>query len=68
MYLFTRDTEGDRDISRGRSRLPARSLMWGLIPGPQDHTLSQEADAQPLSHPRVDAPFSVTVMFLVGYG
>ena len=37
-----RDTERERsrDISR-RSRLPARSLMWDLIPRPQDYAHSQ---------------------------
>ena len=29
-----------RDIGRGRSRLPAGSLMQDLIPGPRDHDLS----------------------------
>ena len=29
------------DTGRGRSRLPARSLMQDLIPGPWDHDLSQ---------------------------
>ena len=42
-----RDTERDRDISRGRSRLPAWNLMWDLIPGPRPEL---KADAQPLSH------------------
>ena len=27
--------ERDRDTGRGRSRLPARSLMWDLIPDPR---------------------------------
>ena len=34
-----RDTERDRDIGRGRSRLSARSLMWDSILGLQDHAL-----------------------------
>ena len=55
MYLFTRNTERGRDISRGRSRLPARSLMWDSILEPWDHHLEPKADAQPLSHP---APLS----------
>ena len=46
-YLFMRDTERGRDIGRGRSRLPAGSLMWDLIPGPRVHTLSQR---QTLNH------------------
>ena len=36
-----RDTEGGRDIGRDRSRIPAGSPMWDLIPGPRDHDLSQ---------------------------
>ena len=35
-----RDTERGRDIGRGRSKLPAGSLIWDWIPGPQDHDLS----------------------------
>ena len=34
-YLFMRDTQRSRDIGRERSRLPARSPMWDLIPGPE---------------------------------
>ena len=30
-----------RGVGRGRGRFPAGSLMWDLIPGPQDHALSQ---------------------------
>ena len=43
IYLFMRDTEGERgrDTGRGRSRLHAGSLTWDLIPGLQDHYLSQ---------------------------
>ena len=40
IYLFMRDTERDRDLGRGRSRIPAGSPVWDLIPGPQDHHLS----------------------------
>ena len=36
-----RDTERVRDLDRGRSRLLTGSPMWDLIPGPQDHALSQ---------------------------
>ena len=35
-----RDRDRGRDIGRGRSRLPPGSLIWNLIPGPQDHDLS----------------------------
>ena len=41
IYLFMRDTERGRDTGREKSRLPARSGMWDLIPGPQDLDLSQ---------------------------
>ena len=42
-----RDTERERergrdtDTGRGRSRFHAGSPMWDLIPGLQDHALSQ---------------------------
>ena len=45
--LYMRDIERGRDIGRGRSRLPAGSLVLKLIPGPQDHDLSQR---QTLNH------------------
>ena len=40
IYLFMRDTQRGRDIGRGRSRLPAETLMQDLILGPRDHDLS----------------------------
>ena len=42
-----RETERERgrDTGRERSRLHTGSLMWDSIPGLQDHTLSQKADA-----------------------
>ena len=48
-----RDTERDRDIGRGRGRLPAGSLMQDWIPGPQDHDLSQRQmlNTEPLRRP-----------------
>ena len=36
-YLYERH----REIGKGRSRLPVRSLMQDSIPGPWDHDLSQ---------------------------
>ena len=42
-----RDRETDRDIGRGRSRLPARSPLQDSIPGRGDHTLNQR---QTLNH------------------
>ena len=48
-----REKEG-RDTSRGRSRLYVGSPMWDLIPGLQDHALSQrQTDAQLLSYPGI---------------
>ena len=45
-----RDTaEKSRDTGSGRSRLLAGTLMWDLVPGPQDHT-EPKADSQLLSH------------------
>ena len=43
MYLFMRERERERgrDRGRGRSRLLAGRPMQDLIPGPQDHDLSQ---------------------------
>ena len=41
IYLFVRDAERGRDTGRGRSRLHAGSPTWDLIPGLQDHALSQ---------------------------
>ena len=40
--LFMRDTQRERgrDIGRGRSRVPVRSLIWDWIPGSQDHVMS----------------------------
>ena len=35
-----RDIERGKHIGRGRSRLPARSPMQDLMPGPQDYNLS----------------------------
>ena len=46
-----RDRERGRDTGRGRSRIPAGSPMWDLIPGPRDPHPELKADAQPLSHP-----------------
>ena len=37
----------DAERGKGRSRVPVGSLMWDLIPGLSDHTLSQK---QTLNH------------------
>ena len=47
---FMRDTHREADIDRGKSRLPAGSLMWDSIPGPGSCP-EPKADAQQLSHP-----------------
>ena len=40
--------------AEGRSRLPAGSLMWDLIPELQDYAdAPPKANAQPLSHPGI---------------
>ena len=44
IYLLMSDIERDRDIGRGRSRLPAESLGSYAEP---------KTDTQPLSHPDV---------------
>ena len=36
-----RERERGRDTGRGRSRLPAGSLTWDLIPGLQHHALGR---------------------------
>ena len=45
--IHERHGERGKDIGRGRSRLPAGSLMWDSIPGPWDHDLHQK---QTLNH------------------
>ena len=49
-YLFIH--ERHRETGRGKSRLPAGSLLWDSIPGPWDHALSQK---QMLSHWAIQA-------------
>ena len=47
-----RDTEGGRDIGRGRSRFPAESPMWGLdsrTPGSQPEP--KALNTEPPRHP-----------------
>ena len=41
IYLFMTDTERDRHIGRGRSRISVVSLMQDSIPGPGDHALGK---------------------------
>ena len=44
------ERERDRDIGRGRSRLPSGGLMWDSIPGPRITDLSLRWMLDPLSH------------------
>ena len=53
-----RDTENDRDIGRGRSRLTAGIPMWDSIPGPQDHNLSWR---QMLNHWATQVPQQIAI-------
>lgn len=41
IHSWETHTERGRDIVRGRSRLPAGSPTWDLIPGSWDHALSR---------------------------
>ena len=54
-----RDTEKDRDIGRGRSRLPVGDL--GSPPEPK-------ADAQPLSHPGIRKLIFLIQRFKIIFG
>ena len=47
LFIYSWEAQREADIGRGRSSLPARSLMWDSIPGPRDHDLSQR---QTLNH------------------
>ena len=49
-----RDTERGRDIGRGRSRLPV-----GLNPRTPGSCPEPKADAQPLNHPGIPAPWTL---------
>ena len=44
-----RDTERDRDTSRGRSRLPVRRQKWDSIPGPVIMASTAEPPRCPVS-------------------
>ena len=57
IYIFMRDTETCRNVGRGRSRLPTGSLMQNLIPGSQDHAMSQR---KMLNHWATQVPLSPT--------
>ena len=49
-YLFMRNTERGRDLSRGRSRLPLGEPDVGLNPGTLESPPEPKADVQPPSH------------------
>ena len=49
-----RDSQRERDIGRGRSRIPVGIPMWDSILEPWDHDLSQrQTDTQSLGHPGI---------------
>ena len=48
-----RDGGWGAETGRGRSRLLAGSLMWGLHPQTPESHHEPKADTQPLSHPGV---------------
>ena len=55
-----------RDWQRHRQRekqAPHRILMWDSIPESQDHTLSQKADTQPLSHLGIPMHLILYILF-----
>ena len=45
-----RDTQRSRDIGRGKCRLPAGRLKWGLDPRTPGSGPEPKAGAEPLSH------------------
>ena len=51
-----RDKERDRDIGRGRSRLPCGEPDAGLDPRAQRSHPEPKADTQLLSHPGIPTP------------
>ena len=53
LYIHERHRERGRDISKGRTRLPAGSQMLGF--GPRGSWPEPKADSQPLSHPVLHA-------------
>ena len=54
LFIYSWEAERGGDTGRGRSRLPAGSLMWDFIRGPWDHyALSQR---QTLNHWATQVP------------
>ena len=52
IYLFIRERKREHTEGERKKQIPhwAGSQMWGLIPGPQDHGLSQRQKLNQLSH------------------
>ena len=61
LLIHERHTKQDRDIGRGRSRLPMGSWMPDSILGLRDYALSQRQDAQPLT-----TQVSLVIVFISG--
>ena len=81
LFIHKRLRERGRDVGRGRSRLPAGTLMWDLIPGLQDRALSQgrRSTAEPPRCPKSHYPnwsckhptgmqMNVLIIFLALFG
>ena len=51
LFIYSQETERDRDIGRGRSRLPVGKPDAGLDPRTPGSQPEPKADTQPLSHP-----------------
>ena len=58
LFIHERHTERGRDIGRGRSTLSAGSPKRYLIPGPQDHNLSQK---QMINHWATQVPLKLII-------
>ena len=61
IYLFMKDTEGERQ--RHRQRAPCRNPDVGLDPGTPGSRPEPKADAKPLGHPGV--PLSSFLMWVL---
>ena len=64
LFIYSSEThrERGRDTGRGRSRLPAGSLMRSSILGPQDHNLSQR---RTFNHWATQVPQNLFKMHLI---
>ena len=59
IYLFMKDRERQRHRQREKQAPSWGILMWGSIPGPRDHDLSQR---QPLNHWTTQVPLEVILL------